>query len=140
MRVREALQTISRAVLTTRKKLELANEDQELAKEGQVIDRFTRAIKQLRATDSKGNPKLKLRSAAIYALERIAHDFEKAHWPIMEVLTDYVRKHAQRKQVELFETNPITTDIEAILTVIRRREWHYEKSDQTLDFHGGRPS
>ena len=120
----------------TAKNLELANKTLELAKEGQVAERFAKAIKQLRATDDRGNPKLNLRSGGIYALERIAHDFEKDHWAIMEVLTAYVRKHSQWKEIELPETNPITTDIEAILTVIRRRNWHYEKSDQILDLHG----
>jgi Pentapeptide repeats (8 copies) len=119
----------------TARSLELTNQNLELTKEGQVTERFTKAIEQLRATDDKGNPKLKIRCGGIYALERIAHDFEKGHWPIMEVLTAYVRQHAQWKEVELPETNPITTDIEAILTVIRRREWHYEKSEQTLDLH-----
>jgi len=121
---------------TTAKNLERANKNLELAKEGQITERFAKAIKQLGATDDEGNPKLKLRSGGIYALERIAHDFEEDHWPIMEVLTAYVRKHSQWKEIELPRTNPITIDIEAILAVIRRRNWHYERSDQTPDLHG----
>jgi pentapeptide repeat protein len=121
---------------TAAKNFSFANKNLEFAKDGRVTERFAKAIKQLRAIDDKGNPKLNLRRGGIYALERIAHDFEKDHWPIMEVLTAYVREHSQWKAIELPETNPITTDIEAILTVIRRRNWHYEKSDQTLDLHG----
>jgi uncharacterized protein YjbI with pentapeptide repeats len=68
-------------------------------------------------------------------LERIAHDFESAHWRIMEVLTAYVRRQAQFEEVELPGKKPITADIEAVLTVIGRREWRYETSDQTLDLH-----
>jgi hypothetical protein len=59
-----------------------------LTNEGQITDRFTKAIDQL------GSPKLELRLGEIYALERIARDSEKNHWPIMEVLTTFVRVHA----------------------------------------------
>jgi hypothetical protein len=59
-----------------------------LTNEGQITDRFTKAIDQL------GSPKLELRLGGIYALERIARDSEKDHWPIMEVLTTFIRVHA----------------------------------------------
>ena len=35
-----------------------------------------------------------VRLGAIYALERIAQDSERDHWPIMETLTSYVRNNA----------------------------------------------
>jgi uncharacterized protein YjbI with pentapeptide repeats len=135
-------------------------------KEGQVTERFYKAIEQLGATDEKGNPKLALRLGGIYALERIARDSEKDHWPIMEVLTAYVRENAKLKEhplascskgatnrlseeysdergeqlsfreIETLIANPLATDIAAIVTVIRRREWSYEKRDQKLDLHG----
>src|SRR5215831_14490687 len=118
------------------------------SKEGQVTERFYRAIEQLGATelgstDNEGlqkvepKPKLELRLGGIYALERIAHDSEKDHWPIMEILTAYVRENAQWKVGEKpktdFPADPLRTDIQAILTVICRRKTRYEKSDQTLD-------
>src|SRR5262249_46526201 len=59
-----------------------------IAREGQITDRFTKAIGQL------GDEKLAIRLGGIYALERIARDSERDHWPIMEVLTAYVRHHA----------------------------------------------
>ena len=40
-------------ITTTAKNLELANKNLELAKEGQVTERFTRAIEQLGVTDDK---------------------------------------------------------------------------------------
>ena len=43
-------------------------------REGQITERFTRAIDQLGATDDAGNPRLEIRLGAIYALERIAGD------------------------------------------------------------------
>jgi hypothetical protein len=116
-------------------------------KEGQITDRFYKAIEQLGATDDKGNPKLELRLGGIYALERIARDSERDHWPIMEVLTAYVREHDSWKVANLpaNQTKPIeqeqlpaplAMDIQAIVTVIGRREWRYEKNEQRLDLHG----
>jgi hypothetical protein len=102
-------------------------------KEGQITDRFYKAIEQLGATDDKGNPKLELRLGGIYALERIARDSEKDHWPIMEVLTAYIRENSQWKETNLPTNRTNRLDIQAILTVIRRRTWSYETADQHLD-------
>src|SRR5215211_5326823 len=63
-------------------------------REGQITDRFTRAIDQLGKTDDKGNKLFEIRVGGIYALERIARESEEDHGPIMEVLTAYVRQHA----------------------------------------------
>jgi hypothetical protein len=63
-------------------------------REGQITDRFTRAIDQLGKTDDKGRKLFEIRLGGIYALERIARESEEDHWPIMEVLTAYIRKHA----------------------------------------------
>src|SRR5215212_9499357 len=60
-------------------------------REGQITDRFTRAIDQL------GSKELEVRLGGIYALERIASDSERDHWTIMEILTTYVRVHAPRQ-------------------------------------------
>jgi len=107
----------------------------ELTKEGQITDRFTKAIEQLGATDNDGKPKLELRLGGIYALERIARDSERDHWAIMEVLTAYVREHSQWKAANLpANQNPLAADIQAVVTVIRRHEWRHE--DGYLDLHG----
>lgn len=65
--------------------------------EGQITDRFTKAINQLVET---GPEKLAIRLGGIYALERIARDSERDHWPIMEILTAYVREHSPWKEEE----------------------------------------
>jgi hypothetical protein len=59
-----------------------------VAQEGQITERFTRAIEQL------GSPEMAIRLGGIYALERIANDSDKDYWPIMETLTAYVRERA----------------------------------------------
>jgi hypothetical protein len=54
-----------------------------LNREGQITDRFTRAIEQL------GDAKVDVRLGGIYALERTAKSSAEDHGPIMEVLTAY---------------------------------------------------
>jgi uncharacterized protein YjbI with pentapeptide repeats len=104
----------------------------QLTQDKQITEHYTRAVEHL------GSDKLAVRLGAIYALERIARDSERDHWPIMEILTAYVREHAAWKadaadeegDIVLAETQPaqvhqsppkLTIDIQAILTVIGRR-------------------
>ena len=96
----------------------VATEDNvRVAEEGQITERFTRAIVQL------GDDNMAIRLGGIYALERIAKDSEKDHAPIMEVLTAYVREKAPARSSSTREApKPPPTDIQAILTVIGRRE------------------
>lgn len=54
------------------------------AREGQITERFTRAVDQL------GNDKLEIRLGGIHALERIADESNRDYWPIMEILTAYI--------------------------------------------------
>ena len=111
-------------------------------REGQITERFTRAIDQL------GNKELDVRLGGIYGLERIARDSQDDHGPVMEVLTAYVREHApwspSSEEPEPSEgeaaantpratedpsrrpTTP-TTDVQAALTVIGRRELDHGK-------------
>jgi hypothetical protein len=99
---------------------EAANKTQRITQEGQITDRFSKAISQL------GDPKLEIRLGGIYALERIAKDSEKDHWTIMEVLTAYVREHSPRSQEQMLNDpktpQEIAADVQAVLNVIGRRE------------------
>jgi hypothetical protein len=54
----------------------------------------SRAIDQLGKVDDKGNKLFEIRIGGIYALQRIARESEEDYWPIMEILTAYVREHA----------------------------------------------
>jgi hypothetical protein len=128
-----------------------ATKNLELTREGQITDRFTKAIAQL---GEQGPEKLAVRLGGIYALERIARDSEKDHWPIMEVLTAYVRENAPWRPKPPKDTPPqqdnpcpkgdpaaaqgqpppkLATDIQAILTVLGRRDRTHEMEDQHLD-------
>ena len=91
-----------------------------LSREGQVTDRYTKAIEQL------GSEKLDVRIGGIYALERIARDSARDHPTVMEVLTAFIRDHSREpwppghngspKQERL--TRP---DVQAAFRVVGRR-------------------
>ena len=99
-------------------RVKAAQDNVRVAEEGHIAERFTQAIAQL---GDKEN--MAIRLGGIYALERIAKDSEKDHGPIMEVLTAYVRERAPRREQDTQEVaGPPTTDIQAILTVLGRRE------------------
>lgn len=111
---------------------ESAQETLRLTEQRQITERFTRAIELL------GSDHLGIRLGAIYALERIARDSERDHWPIMEVLTNYVRSNAPRDDSAPHATRPAESeqanraaiivpdpDVQAIMTVLRRRSRYY---------------
>src|SRR3989454_2874965 len=54
--------------------------------EAQLADRLTQAVDQLRDRN------LEVRLGGIYALERLARTSESEFWPIMEILTTFVRE------------------------------------------------
>ena len=112
-------------------------------REGQITERFTRAIDQLGKVDDKGNKLFEIRIGGIYALQRIARESEEDYWPIMEILTAYVREHAPwppeepSSEEEVEEGKPPEADIQAILTVIGRRErYPGHKESERLDLQG----
>jgi hypothetical protein len=94
----------------------------ELTEQGQVTDRYTKAIEQL------GSDKLDVRIGGIYALERVALDSPRDNPTVMEVLAAFIREHSH-EQWPLPESDhaPMTErmtrpDVQAALTVIGRRD------------------
>jgi hypothetical protein len=79
-----------------------------ITNEGQITERFTRAIDQL------GSPQLELRLGGIYGLESIANESPTYHWPIMEVLTAYVRVHSPAKDTKVKYSGSAATHREPI--------------------------
>jgi uncharacterized protein YjbI with pentapeptide repeats len=108
---------------------ESAERTYRLEREGQITERFTRAIEQL------GDEKREVRLGGIYALERIAKSSTEDHGPIMEVLTAYVRLHApwpprpadegeeagSAEHRERDEDGAPPTDVQAVIAVLGRR-------------------
>jgi hypothetical protein len=63
----------------------------QVTREGQIIERFTKAVEQLEAKNDDGEAEEVLVLGGIYALERIAADSKVDYFPIMEILTAFVR-------------------------------------------------
>ena len=92
-----------------------------LSREGQVTDRYTKAIGQL------GSKKLDVRIGGIYALERVARDSARDHPTVMEVLTAFIREHSSEQwpppdpggREQERSTRP---DVQAAVTVVGRRD------------------
>jgi hypothetical protein len=68
--------------------LAMANRTYRLTQQGQLTERYTRAVEQL------GSDKLDVRLGGIYALERIAKDSKRDHPTVVEVLSAFVREHS----------------------------------------------
>jgi hypothetical protein len=71
-----------------RNNLTLYRRTNEITEQGQVTDRYTKAIEQL------GSDKLDVRIGGIYALERVARDSARDHPTVMEVLSAFVREQS----------------------------------------------
>lgn len=111
---------------TATKQLELTHETLKLSQDQETSKHFTVAIQHL------GSEKLQIRLGGIYALERIATEAERYHWPIMELLTTYVRENTPWKGAAVVEPE---ADIQAILTVIGRRKHRYGNGEvERLNF------
>jgi hypothetical protein len=94
----------------------------DIDREGQLTNRFTQATTQLGAQLSDGRPNVEARLGGIYALSWIARDSPDNYWPVMEILTAYVRHNAAwppSEQPIPSQAKP-RTDIQAILTVLGR--------------------
>jgi Pentapeptide repeats (8 copies) len=99
-----------------------------LNREGQITDRFSRAVDQL------GSAAVDTRIGGIYALERIMRDSSADHGPVVEILTAFVREHAtdrgaatENDQSTAGAGPPavglptLPADIQAAMTVLGRR-------------------
>ncbi len=101
-----------------------------LSREGQVTDRYTKAIEEL------GSGALDVRIGGIYALERVARDSSKDHPTVMEVLSAFVREHSHETTDEQHsrERGPaegMRPDVQAAVTVIGRRD--HKRDIQSVD-------
>jgi hypothetical protein len=121
------------AVYYTARNAGTAQRTFQLAEQGQVTERYTKAIEQL------GSDKLDIRLGGIYALERIATDSARDHPTVMEVLTAFVREHTTTNHNPASAQAPVggatpsstpaetivpswpTADVQAAVTVIGRR-------------------
>ncbi|MFI7451927.1 pentapeptide repeat-containing protein [Nonomuraea sp. NPDC049714] len=100
----------------TAQSLDASRQAQRTAEQGQIADRYTKAVEQLGAT------KTNIRLGGIYALERLAQDSPRDHQTVYDVLAAFVRER-DRKPVEegVQSSFDPAADTQAALTVIGRR-------------------
>jgi hypothetical protein len=66
------------------------NQDQSNADlQRRITETITKAVEQL------GSDKLQVRLGGIYVLERVSKESKTDYWPIMEILTGFVREQAR---------------------------------------------
>jgi uncharacterized protein YjbI with pentapeptide repeats len=92
----------------------LNNRTYRLTQQGQITDRYTKAVEQL------GGDKLDVRLGGIYALERIAMDSKRDHQTIVEVLSAFVWER----------TDPVRT-VKAIVAEVLRHPLGEADQSQT---------
>ncbi|MBD2531518.1 pentapeptide repeat-containing protein [Nostoc flagelliforme FACHB-838] len=93
-------QAMQKNAIAAEKNLEIGLQNTKLNQDRLIAERFMGAIGQL------GHEKIETRTGAIYALERVAQDFPKEHWTIMEILTAFVRENAPIQHVKGEQQKP----------------------------------
>ena len=112
------------ALIFTAVNFTLSRRTFDLTEQGQVTDRYTKAIEQL------GSDKLDVRIGGIYALERVARDSARDHPTVMEVLAAFIREQSQEQwplpEHDTDSAPPRATrpDVRAALRVVGRRDPH----------------
>jgi uncharacterized protein YjbI with pentapeptide repeats len=112
------------------------------ANEQRITARFSQAI------DHLASDKMEVRLGGIYTLERIAHESPAEHWMTLEVLTAFVRERSaaqlEQHQPQPSATDPkeprqlqrlpkIPTDIQAVMTVLNRRDVSLDRRDCAIE-------
>lgn len=65
-----------------------------MTQEGQITDRYSKAVEHLGALDGAGHPQVEVRLGGIYALARIARDSKKDKRTVDDVLSAYLRQNS----------------------------------------------
>lgn len=98
----------------------------DIDREGQLTNRFTQATTQLGAQQSDGKANVEARLGGIYALSWIAKDSPANYWPVVEILTAYVRHRAAWPPAEPAASvvagapRQPRADVQAVLRVLGR--------------------
>jgi len=122
------------------------------AEQGHMTDRINKAVEALgeektskkideetREVREFTEPNLEVRIGAILALERISQDSQRDHWPVMEILTAYLKNNTSLEknplpdevrnkiksgeEIDLDKIPAPRSDIQLIMTVLGRRSW-----------------
>jgi hypothetical protein len=134
-----SVRNTSKTIALTQTAIELTRRTVELNEQGQVTDRYTKAIEQL------GSDRPDVRLGGIYALERVARDSARDHPTVMEVLSEFIREHSRQLPVPSADDEPgvdapghrARPDVQTALTVIGRRNTAYDPKDLEIETPGG---
>ncbi|MGQ4436779.1 MULTISPECIES: pentapeptide repeat-containing protein [unclassified Streptomyces] len=100
----------------TQRRNRISDEERsELAREGQITERYIKAVTLLA---DEGDGALTARLAGIHALERIMRDSQKDHETIVKLLAAFIRLHAK---ITSEYGEPVRDDVQAALTVLAHR-------------------
>jgi uncharacterized protein YjbI with pentapeptide repeats len=108
-----------------------------LQQDGQITDRINKAVDQL------GSDQIDTSLGGIYELARIADDSDRDHWPVMQILTAYVERHAPLPVMQAGTNRCDPSDsydasqtpeyrVQAVANVLRARNSSKELADQHL--------
>ncbi|MET8947213.1 pentapeptide repeat-containing protein [Streptomyces sp. NPDC004542] len=89
-----------------------ASTEQQLARDGQVTDRYTAAVANL------GDTAEEVRIGGMYALERIAQDSPRDAPTVVQVLAAYVRSHSPKARPGTLGDGQPANDVQAALTIL----------------------
>jgi hypothetical protein len=90
---------VSEARRSTNENLRLADKNLRLAQQGQVSERFARAIEELGATSANGDPAIDVRTGALFLLRRIGLDATLHAEPAYRVVAAYIRNHYKEPDI-----------------------------------------
>lgn len=129
--------TAAGALIFTGLSLSATRDQVALAEQGQVTDRYTKAVEQL---SKSGAEHLHSRIGAIYALERLAGDSHRDQPTVINLLSAFVRTatppvqpHYQPAARTCGTATP--ADVQAALTVLGRRDPSFD-SGARIDLRG----
>lgn len=129
----------ARRIRASERRAEALQDQIRVTEQGQVTERFTRAIDQL------GSDTLQIRLGGIYSLERIAKDSADDHWTVMEILCSFIRREsgkaeysdekASRPSIGLssLDLHPPPQDVLSALQVVLRRDRKNDSDNDLLD-------
>jgi hypothetical protein len=122
----------------TRDQVVVAQSQNTVAEQGQLTDRYTKAVEQLGQPNAD---RLQVRLGGIYALERLARDSPRDLPTIIEILSAFVRTNTAPPAAPRTPTTPvscsrrhITADVQAGLTVLGRRDPSHDQR-AVVDLH-----
>ena len=70
---------------------------------GQITERFTRAIDQLGAVRPDNQPAPEIRAGGVRSLERIAGESAEDFWPVLDILTAYLRSESRAPEADVWD-------------------------------------